>query len=357
MSEQQVIVQWKDLQDFVEKVFIKVGMPVEDAQIEAEVLVWANLRGVDSHGVLKIHWYIDNFEKGLMNPRPNIKTVWESSATLLIEADRALGPVVTVPAMQKVMAKAKDVGIGWCQIRNVTHQGAIGYYSQLAANNDMAGVVIACHPPNTAPFGACAPGVHNSPIAISVPCKSCAHINLDMATSIAAGGKIDLAIDKDSPIPLGWALDKDGNPTTDPKLVGALIPIAGPKGSGLALLFECLTGLMVGNPLLEPVLEGRRPASHHIQNSIVAAIDIAHFTDVEHFKVHADRLIAGIKSLPKAEGFEEILVPGEMEERICAQRLNNGIPLPEGTINNLKEICDKYSLNLPKSLQGYLPRS
>jgi ureidoglycolate dehydrogenase (NAD+) len=169
-----------------------------------------------------------------------------------------------------------------------------------------------------------------------------------MATSVAAGGKISLAIDKNISIPLGWALDKNGTPTTDPKSVGAFLPIAGPKGSGLALMFECLTGVMVGNPLLEPVLEGQRTAKYHIQNSIVAAIDISHFTDVDKYKGHIDSLIKGIKSLPKADGFEEIFVPGEPEERTCALRMKEGIPLPEGTVVNLKQVCDKYGINLPK---------
>jgi ureidoglycolate dehydrogenase (NAD+) len=298
--------------------------------------------------VLRIPWYIENIDNAIMNPRPNIKITTETAATLSLEADKALGPVATVLAMEKVMFKARNVGIGWCQIRNVTHQGAIGYYSQLAAKKDMAGVAIACHPPNTTPYGARVPGVHNSPIAISVPAKSYAPLNLDMATSVAAGGKVNLAIDKDIQIPLGWALDKEGNPTTDPKSVGAFLPIAGPKGSGLALMFECLTGVMVDNPLIEPVLDGQRSAKYHVQNSIVAAIDIATFTDINKYKAHIDRLIEGIKSLPKANGFEEIFVPGEIEERTCAERIKNGIPLPEGTVSNLQKVCDRYRISLPK---------
>ncbi len=338
------------LREFAREVFVQAGLPAKDAETEAEVLVWANLRGVDSHGVLRIPWYVENLTNGTMNPKPRIRIEKETPATLLIEADRAMGPVASVFSMEKAIEKARKVGIGWAQIRNVTHQGAIGYYSLMAANHGMAGIAIASHPPNTAPHGAKAAGVHNSPIAIAVPAKRRYPLLLDMATSVAAGGKIDLAKDKGVPIPLGWALDKDGHPTTDPNQAAILLPIAGPKGSGLTMMFECLTGIMVGNPLLEPVLLGQRPAKHHIQNSIVAAVDISQFTDLESFKRHIDALVDGIKALPKAEGFTEILVPGEPEAKTAEERSKHGIPLPEGTVRNLRNVAARLQVKLPPGL-------
>jgi LDH2 family malate/lactate/ureidoglycolate dehydrogenase len=335
------------LSDFVKEVYVRAGWPAREAEIEAEVLVWANLRGVDSHGVLHMTWYLENIDKGLINKKANIAIEKETSATLLIDADRALGPVATTFAMNKAMEKAKEAGIGWAQIRNLTHQGSMGYYSEMAAENDMAGIAIACHPPNTAPYGSRGAGIHNSPITISVPAKRHPPLNLDMANSVAAGGKIWLAIDKGISIPEGWGLDKDGNQTTDPKQVATLLPVGGPKGSGLALMFECLASVMVGNPLLEPVLLGQRSASHHLNNSIVAAINIAQFTDIEEYKMHIDNLIDGIKCLPKAEGFAEILVPGELEYRTHLDRIKNGIPLPEGTINRLRNMADKFGIKVP----------
>ncbi|MBI2467268.1 MAG: Ldh family oxidoreductase, partial [Candidatus Rokubacteria bacterium] len=210
MAEREVRVSWEALQKFTAEIFTRVGMPPEDAQCEAEVLVWANLRGVDSHGVLRVHWYVELADRGEMNPRPRIQTVKETPATLLIDADRAFGPVVTVQAMRQVMQKAREVGIGWGLIRNVTHQGAMAYYSLLAAREGMAGLALVCSPPNMAPFGARAAGLHNSPITIAVPARRHPPLVLDMATSIAAGGKLRLAIDKGIAIPEGWALDKDG---------------------------------------------------------------------------------------------------------------------------------------------------
>jgi len=343
-------VESKELKGFTTEVFRKAGMPREDAAIEAEVLVWANLRGVDSHGVLRIPSYLASVERGGMNPRPNIQIEKESPATLLIECDHAFGPVVTVLAMRRVIEKAAQVGIGWALLRNTTHQGAMAYYALMAAEHDMAGIALVCSPPNMAPHGAKAPGVHNSPIAIAVPGKAHRPLCLDMATSVAAGGKVQLAIDKSIPIPLGWAIDKEGNPTTDPTKVGALLPAGGYKGSGLAMMFECLSSVMAGNPLLEPRLLGTGSVPPGTQNSVVAAVNIGFFTDVDEYKEHIDNLAKGIKALPKAEGFDEILVPGEYEDHVYEERLRDGIPLPEGTVQNLRDAAAKLGVALPKGL-------
>jgi LDH2 family malate/lactate/ureidoglycolate dehydrogenase len=285
-----------------------------------------------------------------MNPKPNIRVVRETPATLVVESDQAFGPVVTVFAMNRVMEKAKNLGIGWAFICNHTHQGAMGYYSQMAAKNDMAGIVFVCSPPNMVPYGAKSAGVANNPITIAVPAKRHQVLFLDMATSVVARGKILLAVDKSVSIPEGWALTKDGNPTTDPSQAAIFLPFGGPKGSGLALMFECISSVMVDNPLLEPVLLGHKKSEgHHVQNSVVAAIDISQFTDVEGYKEHIDNLIDGIKALPKAEGFSEIFVPGEPERRTFDDRSRNGIPLPEGTVRRLRSVAERFGIEIPQS--------
>jgi len=359
---------WEPLKEFTQKVFEKAGLLPEHAELEADALVWANLRGVDSHGVLRIPWYLENIDKGIMNPSPNIQVEKETPATAVISADHALGPVVTVLAMNRAVEKAKNVGIGWVFIRNTTHQGALGYYPQIAVNNNMAGAIFVCSPPNMAPHGARVAGVANNPLAISVPSKRHRPLLLDMATSVVAGGKLFLAIDKGIPIPEGWALGENGNPTTDPRHTTALLPLGGPKGSGLALMCECLASVMLGNPLLEPALQGKeivpikegkktevigvRPqyVQRNVQNSVVAAIDISKFTDVDEYKEHIDNLIDGLKALPKADGVSEIFVPGEPEWKIYDERLQNGIPLPEGTIANLRSVADRFGMDLPCNL-------
>lgn len=339
------------LEAFTRTVFTCAGLPPEDAAIEAEVLVWANLRGVDSHGVLRIPWYLDNIEKGWMNPRPHITVLKETPAVLYLDADRAFGPVVTVDAMRRVMEKARTVGIGWALLRNVTHQGAIGYYALMAAEAGMAGIAIVCSPPNMAPFGARAAGVHNSPIALAVPAGRYPPLVLDMATSIVAGGKLEVALDKRIPLGDGWALDASGNPTTDPKLARILMPAGGPKGSGLALMFQCLTSLMANNPLIVPTLQGQNLG--HMQNSVVAAIDISLFHDVAEFKAQVDETIDHLKVLPKADGFTDILMPGEPEQRTVPDRSRNGIPLPPGTVDRLRAAAQRFGLPLPEELQEW----
>lgn len=161
MAAADIRVSAQELQTFTTAVFINAGLPPADAAIEAEVLVWANLRGIDSHGVRRIPWYLSLVDKGEMNPHPTIRTLKETPAVLHIDADRAFRPVVTVQAMRQVIDKAKTVGIGWALIGNVTHQGAMGYYSLMAAEAGMAGIAIVCSPPNMAPYGAKAVGVHN----------------------------------------------------------------------------------------------------------------------------------------------------------------------------------------------------
>jgi LDH2 family malate/lactate/ureidoglycolate dehydrogenase len=350
MTDHPVYIKAEALQTFTQEVFTRAGLPPEDAAIEAEVLVWANLRGVDSHGVLRIPWYLAMLDKGVMNPRPNIEIISESPAVLYMEADRALGPIATVQAMKLAVRKATENGIGWALIRNVTHQGAMAYYALMAAEAGLAGLAIVCSPPNMAPFGARAAGVHNSPIAIAVPAQKHPPLVLDMATSVAAGGKISLAQDKGIPLPLGWALDSDGNPTTDAGQARILLPAGGPKGSGLAMMFQCLTSLMANNPLIVPALTGQ--LTEHNQNSVVAAINIGFFIEATTYKKHVDEMIDQIKALPKIEGVAEIMVPGEPEYRTLSERTQRGIPLPPGTVQKLRDTSARFGIPLPAGIEG-----
>jgi len=364
MSQSEIrVVPWEPLQEFAKEVFVQAGMPPEDAETEASVMVWANRRGVDSHGLQLLPWYVEAVDIGHMKVKPNIQIEKETPATLLIDADHAFGAVVTTFAMKKVIEKAKSVGIGWASIRKTNHQGAMGYYPLMAAEQGMAGIAWVCSSTNMVPWGARFPGVSNNPIAISVPAKRHRPLVLDMATSVAAAAKLFVAKDKGIPIPEGWVLDKDGNPTTDPWQAAVLMPVGGPKGSGLSIVLECLTSIMVDFPKLEPVLQGKEKSfglgsvignpdriRRHIQNSTVVAIDIGAFTDVEGYKEHIDNLIDGLKALPKAAGFSEIFVPGEPEWRTYDERSRSGIPLPEKTFQNLQSVAEKFNIKLPAGL-------
>ena len=350
MDQDTIRIPRDPLFEFTREVFTRVGMSPENATTEAEVLVWASQRGVDSHGVQLIAMYVDNVDKGYMNPKPNIQIIQETAATLFIEADRSFGPVVTTFTMNRLMDKAREAGIGWGLIRNTTHQGAMGYYAEMAAKQNMAGIALVCNPPNMAPTGARVAGVHNSPLAIAVPAQQRPPIIFDMATSVAAFGKIGVAIDKGISIPDDWAIDADGNPTTDPNEAKALLPAGGYKGYGLALMFECLSSVMMGNPLLGPCLHDQDPPLPFTQNSVVAAINIGSFTDPDGYRQNIDTLVAGLKGLPTVEGVDEVLVPGEPENKVSEERTRNGIPLPPGTAQKLRDVAQRFDIPLPAGL-------
>jgi len=353
MTDGTLTLPWRDLHDFAKRVFVALGLPQGHAGQEADTLLWANLRGVDSHGVVRIPWYVENTRNGVMNPTPDIRVTVDTPAVAMIEADRAFGPVVTNMAADMAVEKARKSGIGWILIRNHTHQGTMGQYAQRIANHDMAGIVFVCSRPNMVPFGATTAGVSNNPIGLSVPAARHPHLILDMATSIVAMGKVLVAREKGESLPVGWGLDEHGQPAIDPRDLAALLPVGGPKGSGMSLLFECMGSLMAGNPLVAPVLAGEleeaktyhvgRMARHN-QNSVVAAIDIARFTDVRAYKEEVDRLIDHLKALPREEGVDEILMPGEREERFYATRVKTGIPVPPNTIANLRKLAEELGV-------------
>ena len=212
------------------------------------------------------------------------------------------------------------------------------------------GIASVCSPPNMAPPGAKAAGTHNSPLAIAVPGRDRAPISLDMATSVAAGGKLEVARDKGVSIPEAWALDADGCPTTDPNQAKFLRPAGGYKGYGLALIFECLSSLIVGNPLLTAVIRGVNPPKPGTQNSFLGAIDISQFTDLDEYRANIDELAATMNGLPIVEGAEPVLVPGQPEEQVYAERVRDGIPLPPGTVTKLQAATERFGLELPEGL-------
>jgi len=350
MEQKEFYIDWRLLKEFTRQVYLKMGLSSEDAEIGADSIVWANLRGVDSHGVLRLQWFVQMADDGQLNPKPSIKVLRETPAILFIDGDRALGAVGATFAMKCAMEKAKKVGIGWALLTNSATPLAIGYYTEMAVKADMIGIGATFARPNMAPYGAKSPGVHNGPISIAVPAKNHRPVLLDMATSVVARGKIDFAIDKGTSIPQGWALDRDGKSTTDPNQAVIMLPFGGYKAADMAFMFECLTGIMAGDPLVGPALLNKGNDPRHRQNTIMAAIDIAAFTDVESYKAQVDDFIAGVKALPKAEGFDRIYIAGEPEDEIHNRRAQNGIPLPEGTVRNLQNIAQKFGIELPISL-------
>lgn len=350
MAEETRRVAGDDLERFTRQVFEGAGMPPADAAVEAEVLVWANLRGVDSHGVTRLEPYLKAVANGAMNVRPEIRVLAERTGAIYIEGDHAFGPVVTAFALERVAEKARTAGAAWALIRNTTHQGAMGYYVEKLALQGLAAIAIVCNPPNMAPPGAKAAGTHNSPIALGIPSVERGAVVFDMATSVAAGGKLLVAADKGIPLGPDWALDADGRPTTDPAKAKFLRPAGGYKGYGLAFMFECFTSLMALNPLVAPaILAGKQtPARPGAQNSVLAAVDVSMFAAVDAVAGEVDDLVRAEKSLPRQDGVDEILVPGDVERTTLAERTAKGVPMPPGTWAKIEAAARRFGLDLPR---------
>lgn len=325
------------LERWVSQVFVNGGMDREPAQTVARVLVWANLRGMDTHGVVRVPRYVEWMRSGELNARPAMTTRSESAACVLLEADRAAGPVAMSLATELAMAKAKQAGIGFCLVRGTTHTAALGYYTHTAAAAGMAAIAFSASGPNMAYHGARAAGVSTAPLAIAVPGDG-GPIALDMASGVVSLGRLAQARRSGEALPPDCALDAQGNPTTDPRAAKLPLPLGGAKGSGLALLIECLTSLVAGNPLLAEVLEGTPEGARHRQNGAVIALDIARFVDPGNFRSEAARLARAIKALPPQPGME-ILLPGERGARVAHERRRDGIPLPAPVYEELRALA------------------
>ena len=332
------------LRRFTRDVFVRAGMPEDDAAVVAEVLVWADLRGVDTHGVSRIPMYLRLIDDGDLNLTPSIKIRTESPASILVEADRAAGPIAMTTAMKAAVRKARDAGVGLALVRATTHTAALGYYTLMAAQDGMAAIALAASMPFMAYHGTRAPGVSTNPISIAVPGSEQGPVVLDMATGVVARGKLVQARKTNQPIPAGWALDGDGNPTTDPQAALIPLPLGGPKGSGLSLMIELITSLIVSNPIIAGALEGTAEGHRHRQNGLMLAIDPARFGDPQAFRLEVDRVVDALKALPKAPGTLEILMPGERGARALAARTRDGIPLPRAIVDELRAVAARFGL-------------
>ena len=344
MSEDAVIVSAESLKHFAHEIFLRAGMSGEHAGVTAEVLVWADLRGVDSHGVTRIPRYVDLIEAGDMNPKPAITVGTETAASVLLEADRAAGPVAMTSGMAAAVRKAKEAGVGLALVRGTTHTAALGYYTQMGARQGMVAIACAASGPNMAYHGARAAGVSTSPISIAVPGGHDGPVVLDMGTGVVAVGKLIQARKRGQAIPTGWALDRNGNPTTDPQAAKIPLPLGGPKGSGLSLMIECITSLLVAKPILAEALESGAERRRHRQNGLTLAVDIAKFCDPATFQREVGRLAKAVKALPRAPGVDEILVPGERGNRTLERRSRDGIPIPRTTFDELKVMADRMGV-------------
>ena len=335
------------LAQFVRELLEAASVPRPLASEWAASLIWANLRGVDSHGVLRVPRYLDLLKKKTMNPDPNIRVERRAGAIVVLEADRAPGAIAMTRAMAEAIACARETHIGWCAARNITHAGAIGYFALQAAQAGFAGIVMTASGPLMAYHGARVAGVSTNPLAIAFPGNKRPPFLIDMSTSTVAMGKLLNARDSGRDIPPDWGIDAQGRATTDARKVATLLPMAGPKGSGLSFMIECLCSLTVHNPIVATALEGGGSLDNPFLNGVALAIDLSAFGDAESIRREADRLGDAIADLPAAEGVESILLPGERGAAILQQREREGIPVPRGTWQRLLASAEGLGVEPP----------
>jgi ureidoglycolate dehydrogenase (NAD+) len=323
-------------------------MAADDARIIADALIWANLRGGDSHGVIRLPRYIELIDKGEMDPAARPDVALDSPLRFVLDGMRCAGPIAMMRAIAVAGDRARSGGLCVGLVRNTTHTGAIGRYAHALAERGCVVFIAVAGIPLMAYHGARVRSVSTSPLAIGVPTGR-GPVVLDMATSVAALGRLVQARAAGDPIPYGWAIAEDGTPTTDPKTAAIPLPLGGPKGSGLSLMFEFIAGLLSGAPVLAPAL-GPNHSTRHTQNAFILALDVAAFRPPADFAADADELIDVIKSLPVRDGFDEILLPGERGRRIETARRTTGIPIRPATWEALGVLAKKLAIDLPPSL-------
>lgn len=346
MSTDTIVIPKADLESYATAMFVSAGVARPLAGEWARVLVWANLRGVDSHGVLRVPRYIDLLRRGSINAGANIRVERRSGAIAVLEADRGPGAVAMARAMDEAIDRAREVHVGWCAARNITHAGAIGYFALRAAEAGMAGIVMCASAPLMAYHGARVASVSTNPIAIAVPGRKRRPFLLDMSTSTVSFGKVLSAKDRGVPIPVGWGIDAAGHDTTDPNRVATLLPLGGPKGSGLSLMIECLASLAIGNPLITLALTAGGSDSP-VLNGLAIAVDLAALGEFDRFTAEIDALHDAIAALPRADGVARILLPGERGDTIKAEREVSGIPIPAGTWKRLGAVAATLGVAAP----------
>jgi len=344
------------LERFATDLLVQLGLPEEDAALTAKALVQADLDGVETHGLGRLPNYVARLQKGLVNPKPHMTFVRQLGATALLDADNGMGQVAAARAMGEAIRLAKQFGTGWVAVRNSNHFGTTSFYCDMAVAANMIGFALSNTPPGMAPYGGREALLGTNPIGIGIPAGKATPISVDMATSAAARGHVLKAKREGKSIPLGWAIDRDGAPTTDPNaaLGGALLPMAGAKGYGLALAVEALCGVLagagVGREIPSFFDDWERPSN---VGHLLGAINIATLADPAEFARRTDQLIHQIKDVPPAAGHDAVLIPGERRARSAVQRRSAGVPLTAAVVQQLASIA--HELGLPP-LEADAPR-
>jgi len=351
---------YNKVSDFTNEVFLKIGCSAADAKLATEVLVSADLRGIDSHGVARLIGYIRLWEADRINPTPNVRLVHETPSTGVVDGDAGLGLVVAPKAMNIVIEKAKNVGSGWVSIKNSNHYGIAGYHAMMALEHDMVGISMTNASPLVSPTFSTERMLGTNPIAVAIPAGKQPPFVADFATTTAANGKLEILQRKNEEAPVGWVQDKEGQNSTNPNELkdgGALLPLGGDRDHGshkgfcLGSIVDIFSGVFSGanyGPWVPPFVSFLSMPENPVGDGIghfLGAMRIDGFRPASEFKSNMDTWIERFRNAKSAKGMPNVVIPGDPERLFEEERLANGIPLNEKVVVDLQEVGKKFGLS------------
>lgn len=357
---QEHVYSYQTLFDFTEEVFISIGCPPKQASNAAKVLLSADLRGVDSHGVARLSGYVRLWDAKRVNAMPQISIVHETPSTAVVDGDSGLGLVVAPFAMQVAIDKAKNVGTGWVSVQNSNHYGIAAVHAMMALEHDMIGISMTNASPLVAPTFSIQKMLGTNPICVAAPAGRQPPFIADLATTTAANGKLEILQRKNLDTPPGWVQDAEGNASIDANILkkgGALLPLGGDrehgshKGYALGAVVDIFSGLLSGAnyapwvppfPAYVPMPE-KQPGKGI--GHFFGAMRIDAFRPAELFKKDMDDWIEGFRKATPSAGNEKVLIPGDPEREYEYDRMQNGIPLVPPVVEDLKKLAGRFALN------------
>jgi LDH2 family malate/lactate/ureidoglycolate dehydrogenase len=349
------MVPWSQAIDFAAEAFAATGVPDADARRAAEALVDADLHGTVTHGLKNLRNYISGLLDGRINPRPNMRDVGGARAARVISADNGLGHVAGHVGMERAIELAREFGVGTVFVRESNHYGASGYWARLPLRHNMIGFAFTTASPRVAPWGGKEGVVGNNPPAWAVPTRAVGpdadlsapdaeSVFIDIALSVVAGNRMDIFRRRGEAIPAGWALDKHGEPTTDPFAAteGTFAPLGDYKGSGMAIVLSAITSFLAG-----AAFDDQRPGPTGSTNHWFAAYDVGQFVDLSQFTSEVRGMRERVQRNPPRRGFERVYAPGDLENENARLYAREGIPLEQFTLDELDWVAEHTGVPLP----------
>ena len=333
----------QQLEAFIARALVAVGISGADAMNIAELMVRADLNGADGHGVFRLPQYVRRIKGGAVNIRPDIRVEREAAGMALVDGDNGMGHLVMRFATEKAIEKAKSAGMAWVGVKWSNHAGPASLYASMPIAHDMIGLYLAVGNANhLPPWGGIDMLLSTNPIAVGIPADKEPAIVLDMATTVAAYGKVKTAAQRGETMPEGWMIDREGRPLTDPRRAdeGFLLPIGGYKGYGLALVFGLLAGTLNGAAMGRDVVDFNHDDTTPTNTGhAIVAISLSAFGDVADFKHRVDALVRDIRASKRLPGVDAIRLPGEQSHAKREERMRLGIPLPEPLVKSLNQLA------------------